>query len=62
MNVTIYHKINEGDLYPPCSISMNLSDLVKHHFNDSPLSLAQAEEWLVAELQEITVISLFNNL
>lgn len=56
MNVTIYHKINEGDLYPPCSISMNLSDLVKHHFNDSPLSLAQAEEWLVAELQDKTTI------
>ena len=43
MNITIYHKINEGDLYPPCSVSMHLSDLVKQHFNDVPSSLEQAE-------------------
>ena len=57
MNITIYHKINEGDLYPPCSVSMHLSDLVKQHFNDAPSSLAQAEEWLTAELQGDTTLS-----
>lgn len=57
MNITIYHKINEGDLYPPCSVTMHLSDLVKQHFNDIPSSLEQAEEWLTAELQGDTSLS-----
>ena len=57
MNITIYHKINEGDLYPPCSVTMHLSDLVKQHFNDVPSSLEQAEEWLTAELQGDTSLS-----
>lgn len=57
MNISIYHKINEGDLYPPCSVTMHLSDLVKQHFNDVPSSLEQAEEWLTAELQGDTSLS-----
>lgn len=57
MNITIYHKINEGELYPPCSVFMHLSDLVKQHFNDFPSSLEQAEKWLTAELQCGTTLS-----
>lgn len=57
MNITIYHKINEGGLYPPISVSLHLSDLVKLHFNDAPSSLAQAEEWLTAELKADTSLS-----
>ena len=57
MYITIYHKINEGNLYPPCCVSMSLSSLIKQHFNDIPSSLPQAEEWLISELKDNTTLS-----